>query len=83
MPPMTDIVERLRVPCACGLGLRDEAADEIERLQAALDRLTTQRRQDIGQLRAENERLQAALSKAIDELSYTDLRASGGIAEAP
>ena len=81
---MTDIVERLRacVPCdeyehvKCD-AIFTEAADQIERLREALDRLTTQRRQDIGQLRAENERLQAA------ELSYTDLRASGGIAEAP
>jgi hypothetical protein len=83
---MTDIAARLRDPAYVeknALLCATVAADEIERLTAALDRLTTQRRQDIGQLRAENDRLQAALSKAIDELSYTDLRASGGIAEAP
>ena len=34
---MTDLVERLRVPCACGLGLREEAADEIDRLRKVRD----------------------------------------------
>jgi hypothetical protein len=43
-------------------------ADYIEQLRLTLDRLTAQRRQDIGQLRTKNERLRAVIVRAKDAL---------------
>jgi hypothetical protein len=41
MPPMTDIVERLRDPyiVLASMAVRLDAADEIERLRTALERI--------------------------------------------
>ena len=74
---MSDIVEKLRADIegpelhgciGCAEILMHEAADEIERLQAAKRRalaIADERSKENVELRAENERLRAALGTAI------------------
>jgi len=70
MPPMTDIVERLREADISGHGsysaLVREAANEIERLRAELEGKISQSyaselSRQVGELEAENELLREAL----------------------
>lgn len=72
---MTDIVERLRgLVATCGCGACEDAADEIERLRAELERapeddweargFAAAMQGEIDTLRAELERLKAQLAES-------------------
>ena len=80
---MTDIVERLRHGCSCNFtdtpcGAEEEcraafdAADEITRLRAEVERLREWNREialNARELVAENQRLRAALREVMDDLT--------------